>query len=83
LDGVEAVEQLSALSRKLLATTVPTEEMTIAELFETESWELLFLASRCESAGVRQRESQEFVGIDWSVVNADFVVQVGTGAATA
>src|SRR5437899_7752635 len=41
------------------------------------------LASRRESAGVRNREAQVFVGIDGSVIDADFVVEVGTGAAAA
>src|SRR5580704_2720671 len=41
------------------------------------------LASGCESAAVGQSEPQELMGIHRSVINADFVVQVWTGAATA
>src|SRR5271169_4207246 len=41
------------------------------------------LASRRESADMGHGEAQEFVRIDWSVIDADFVVQMWASAATA
>src|SRR5271154_6062348 len=41
------------------------------------------LAAGGESAYVGDRQAQVFVGVDWSVVNADFVVKVRTSAASA
>jgi hypothetical protein len=32
---------------------------------------------------VGDRNAEVLVGIDWGVVDADFIVQMGTGAATA
>ena len=41
------------------------------------------LASRREAASVRHGKAEEFVGIHWGVVDANFVVEVRTGAAAA
>lgn len=51
----------------------------------TETWELRteLLASCCKTAGVGHGYAQVLVGIDWRVVDADFVVEVRTGAAAA
>src|SRR5579863_8065880 len=42
-----------------------------------------FLAPRGEAAGMRHRQPQEFVRVHWSVVDAYFVMQMWTSAATA
>ena len=46
---------------------------------QAESQLKAYLASRCESARMRDRHAEVFVGIHRSVVNADFVVKMGTG----
>src|SRR5579863_9674861 len=41
------------------------------------------LAAGGESASVGHGQAEIFVGIDWGVVDADFVVEMGAGAASA
>ena len=86
LDGTAAVSQASG---ELLGPILLGKTRIFFPDLTPGTWiflapEACFLrASRCETAGVGHGEPQVLVRIDWSVVDADFVVKVGAGAATA